>query len=338
MKAARLFGPKEFRVVDVENPQLDPDGVIARVQACGVCGSELHWYNSGPQAGQTSRGMGHEYGGEIVEVGANVTGYKVGDRVAGRGGPAFAEYIAIPAERLANRFDTNVVKIPDEMSYEVGSTIEPLSCGVNAALRAQPQSTDTAVVLGAGMIGQGSWQALKAMGVSRVIVTEMGKKRLEITKALGADVVINAAEEDPVERVNELTFGKGAEIVVECVGAGPTLGQALDMVRGGGWWQNSQAKSRGLETQEDILSVGGKIVLVGQTGQQVDWPLNRLVFKSVRIIGSVIGPMTPTMEFIGQGKIQAEPLITHEFSLDEITQAFEMQANADESVKVVVKP
>jgi len=339
MKAAIFHGPKDFSVEEVSDPILEPDGAIIRVKACGICGSDLHIYNmGGPE--QSWRVLGHEFSGEVVEVGANVADLKPGMRVAVGGTGAYAEYVGIPLVML-NR---NVFPLPDDMSYEAGATTEPVSVGVNAAKRAEPKEDDIVVVLGAGMIGQGTWQAFKAMGVSRVIVSEIGKKRLEVTKALGADMVINAAEEDPVARINEITSGEGADIVAECAGSASALRQASEMVRGGGYWQlmmgtqiGSPPRSRN-RAPFDMLSDGGKIMMVAVYENMVEWQPTPVMIKGVRMIGCIAGRLGDAMELMSAGKINTQPLITHQFPLDEITEAFEMQARPEEAVKVMIKP
>ncbi len=339
MKAAVFHGPGDFRVEEVSDPTLQPDGAIIRVKACGICGSDLHIYKQGGTE-QSRRVLGHEFSGEVAEVGANVTDLKPGMRVAVGGAGAYAEYVGLSRVML-NR---NVFPLPEDMSYEVGATTEPTSVGVNAAKRAEPKEDDIVVVLGAGMIGQGTWQAFKAMGVSRVIVSEIGKKRLEVTRALGADMVINAAEEDPVERINEITSGEGADIVADCAGSGSALQQATEMVRGGGYWQvtrmmysGSQPRSRD-RAAIDILSDGGRIMMVAVYENMVEWQPTAVMVKGVRMIGCIAGRLGEALELMRAGKINTKPLITHEFPLDKITEAFEMQARPEEAVKVVIKP
>ena len=335
MKAAVFHGPGDFRVENVSDPVLDPDGVILRVKACGICGSDVHTYHQGGLPG-APRVLGHEFSGEVIEAGANVTGIKKGDRLAGRGGAAFAEYIGIPRALLDKSFDCWTVMLPEDMSYDVGATIEPVSCGVNAAKRAEPRAEDIVVVLGAGIIGQSTWQAFKAMGVSRVIVSELGRKRLEAAQALGADMVINAAEEDPVERINEITSGEGADIVADCAGSASTLRQATEMVRGGGYWQMMRGPRGG--TAIDLLSDGGKIMQVGNSERLAEWQPATVSAKGVRVIGCIVGRVGEALELMRAGKINTEPLVTHEFPLEEITEAFEMQARPEEAVKVLSKP
>jgi len=338
MKAAILHGAKEFRIENVDDPTLEPNGIIVKVKACGICGSDLHRYHQGASP-QAQGILGHEWGGEVTEVGVNVTDIKPGDRVAVAGGGAYAEYVGIPWAML-NR---NIFQLPDDMPYEVAATIEPVSCGVNAAERAEPKPEDTVVVLGAGMIGQGTWQAFKASGVSKVIVSEIGKKRLDLTRALGPDVLINAAEENPVERVNEITSGEGADIVADCAGSASALQQATMMVRGGGYWKammmrTAAPRQPGNRTPIDILSDGGKIMLVATYESMVEWQPTIPVAKGVRLIGCIAGRLGDSLELMRAGKIDTRSLVTHEFPLDKITEAFETQAKPEEAVKVVIKP
>ncbi len=339
MKAAILHRAKEFRVEKVDDPTLEPNGIIVKVKACGICGSDLHRYHQGASP-QAQGILGHEWSGEVTGVGSNVTDIKPGDRVAVAGGGAYAEYVGVPWAML-NR---NVFPLPDDMSYEVAATIEPVSCGVNAAKRAEPKPEDLVVVLGAGMIGQGTWQAFKAMGVSKVIVSEIGKKRLELTRALGPDMVIDATKENPVEKINEITSGEGADIVADCAGSASALQQATMMVRGGGYWQAMMMRRSGAPRQPrnrtaiDILSDGGKIMLVATYENMVEWQPTIPVAKGVRLIGCIAGRLGDSLELMRAGKIDTRSLVTHEFPLDKINEAFETQAKPEEAVKVVIKP
>lgn len=354
MKAATYYGAGDIRVENVSDPKLEAGGVLIKVKACGICGSDLHPYKVGGliEAGFIQPGliMGHEFSGDVVEVGVNVTGIKKGDRVTAgsilpcgecdlcRGGQtnrcsdmkvlgfqipgAFAEYVSIPLA-IVNQ---TIFPLPDEISYEEGATVEPLSVGANAARRAEPRHEDIVVVLGAGMIGQCAMQSFKAMGVAKVIISEVSKKRLEVAKATGADIIINAAEEDPVQRVREVTSGVGADIVAECAGAPITFQQAIGMVRGS--LQQAFEKER----------PDGKIMLVGVYEEPIAWMPIMVINNSVRMIGCFAGDFLPAIDLLKTGKVNSKPLITHEFPLDRAKEAFEAQLKTDESIKVLIKP
>ena len=349
MKTAVLRGPRDFRIEDVSDPQLAPDGVIIQVKAFGICGSELPLYSRGlPSEAVRERGevavsksmSGHEFSGVVAEVGANVTNVKPGDRVAAGGYGGYSEYIHVPTAR-------GCLLLPDDMSFEVGATIEPVGIGVGVVTKAKPQAGDTVVVLGAGMIGQGTWQVFKAMGAGKVIVTDLTKKRVDAARELGADVVINAAEEDPVEIVNELTSGMGADIVVDAAGEPETFKQMFEIVRGGGLYQIQVAgipTDRHTNTEVggksiDPMSFGGKLVFVGTYEKPInDWYPNIIYTKALQIVGNWGGMMKPAFDLMTAGKVNTVPLVTHEFPLAEINEAFEQQLRRDESVKVVVHP
>lgn len=338
MKAAVFYGPGDIRVEDVSEPQVEPDGILIQVKACGICGSDLHIYKLG---GQVEPGlvMGHEFSGDVIEVGANVADIKKGDRVIatgwkpcgeckwcqsgqpllctqikiiGIGFPgAFAERVSVPLAGV----NVNVFPLADEMSYEIGATVEPLSVAVYAATTAEPASENTVVVLGAGAIGQCVLQVFKAMGVGKVIVSETSKMRLELAKAMGADVVINAAEEDPVERVREATSEMGADIVVECAGVPATFHQAIEMV-----------------------ARRGKIMLVGVYEEPIQWEPLYLIGKNIRMIGCLGGGFLQAIDFLQTGIINTRPIVTHEFPLDKAHEAFKTQLKTEEAVKVLIKP
>ena len=338
MNAAIYYGPGDIRVQDVSKPRLEPDGILVKVKACGICGSDMHPYRVG---GLIRPGtiMGHEFSGDVVEVGANVQDIKEGDRVTAAGylpcgecywcqrkqyyrcfkmqllgyefPGAFAEYVSVPLALL----NMTVFMLPDEVTYKEGATVEPLSVGAHAVRMAEPSATDTVVILGAGMIGQCAMQVFKAMGAAKVIVCEIGKKRLEVAKATGADVVINAAEEDPIDGVREATSGMWADIVAECAGAPATFHQAIAMVRG-----------------------GGKIALVGMCEEPIKWNPAAIIRKNVRMIGCLGGSFPRAIDFLKSRKVDTKPLVTHEFPLDRAREAFETQLKVDEAVKVLVKP
>jgi 2-desacetyl-2-hydroxyethyl bacteriochlorophyllide A dehydrogenase len=238
----------------------------------------------------------------------------------------YAEYMFVPDAGL-NR---NVYSIPDSVSFEEASFLEPLWGAYKWVEMAEPQPRDTAVVTGLGTIGLLVVQVLKER-VSRVIVSDVSQKRLQLARELGADVVIDAAEEDPLAKVIELTgsgrsfSGRGggrADVVIECSGAPEAFKQAIEMTR-----------------------TGGHIVLVGLYEHDISFDVNRIIHKQLKLVSSFNrGRRSPSEEIIDcmtlieSGKVKVKPLISHEFSLDEIMPAFEVQTKPSESVKVMMKP
>jgi len=336
MKAAVLHGAFDIRIEDLPKPKVDPDSILIKVRACGICGSDLHRYKLG---GQGRMIFGHEFSGDVVEVGANVAEIKKGERITGSGyrpcqqcywckqgqfhrcsamafvgyelPGALAEYVLLPRAQLGR----TIFRLPGALTYAEGATVEPLSVAAYTIRRLQPQAENTVVVLGAGMIGLCVIQVLKAIGVSKVIVSGRRAKRLEAARQSGADLVINAAEEDPVLAVKESTSGMCADIVVECAGTPTTFQQAFDMVRG-----------------------GGKIMLVGVYEQSVSWDPNAAINRNVTVIGCLGGHFPRAIDFLESGKVKTRPLITHELPLDRAKEAFEIQLRAQDAIKVLVKP
>jgi len=339
MKAAVYYGAGDIRIEEVGYPEVEPNGIVIQVKACGICGSDMHIYKLGGRD-QIPAGliMGHEFSGDVVDVGVNVTDIKKGDRVIatgvkpcgecywcqqeqpmlctqmqiiGIGFPgAFAEYVSVPTTIL----NMNVFPL-NNLSYEVGATAEPLCVAVYAATTAEPAPEHNVVVLGAGTIGQCVTQVLKAIGVNQVIVSETSKKRRELAKAMGADVVIDAATENPLKRVAQATGMLGADTVIECAGVPATFHQSLEMVRR-----------------------GGKIMIVGVYEQPIEWEPISMIMKNIRMIGCLGGGFPQAIEYLQSGKVNTKPLISHEFPLDKAKEAFETQLKADESIKVLIKP
>ena len=238
----------------------------------------------------------------------------------------YAEYAVVPDAVL----DGNIFKIPDSISWEEAAFIEPLWGAYRWVMMADPHPYDVAVVTGLGTIGLLVMEVLKNY-VSQVIVSEVSQKRLTLARELGADVAINAAREDPLNKVVELT-GKGrtfsgksggcADIVIECSGVSSVLQQAIEMTR-----------------------TGGRIVLVGLFEEDVPINVNHLVHKQLSLISSFNWGKQPVSqeikEAIGllvEGRVNVKPLISHEFPVDRIMEAFEVQTKPDQSIKVLIKP
>jgi len=238
----------------------------------------------------------------------------------------FAEYAVVPDAVL----DSNIFKIPDSISWEEAAFIEPLWGAYRWVMMANPQRYDVAVVTGLGTIGLLVMEVLKNY-VSQVIVAEVSPKRLEMARQLGADVVIDAAKEEPLKKVVELT-GKGrtfsgksggcADFVMECSGVSGVLQQAIEMTR-----------------------TGGSIVLVGLFEADVPINVNHLIHKQLSLISSFNWGKQPTSQEIKEaigllvdGKVKVKPLISHEFPVDRIMEAFEVQTRPEQSIKVLIKP
>lgn len=329
MRAVAFLGKKDVRVVEVEKPVAGDDGVVVRVHACGICGTDMHVYNSDLFTGVSTklidghRIIGHEFTGEIVDVGRKARGWMVGDRVVSvhnKGG--MAEFVHIP-----DRWLKDLYRIPPGLSYNVAATLEPFCNPVHSFHLREPQAGETAVIFGAGILGLGHLQVIKAYTSARVIVVDISPLRLQIARKLGADEVINAREADPVQEIKRLTGeypvrylnkpASGCDVVFECAGLPLTLGQALELVK----------------------PVGGAVVTAALYEGILPLDPNFVTLKHVTMYGSMgytDEEAREALDLIGNGRVQRDLLVTHTFPLAKAPQAFQVQGDAKTAVKVLL--
>ncbi|OCB54696.1 theronine dehydrogenase [Mycobacterium malmoense] len=251
MKLAMVTGAGKAEIVDTDRPEVGPRDVLVRMRACGICGSDAFYIAIGgipPRQGRMP--LGHEPAGEVVEVGSGVTGLAVGDHVVinpmaaasgiignGGAGGALGDYLLV--ENAVR--GTSLEVIPDHIPWEVAALNEPMAVARHGVNRCKPKPSDKVVVFGAGPIGLGATLAFKSVGVSHVVVADLVPSRLEKALRIGADAVINAAEEDVVRRLIELhgegqsVFpGKaGTDIYLDAAGAPAVVNTALAAAKKG---------------------------------------------------------------------------------------------------------
>jgi threonine dehydrogenase-like Zn-dependent dehydrogenase len=251
MKVSMVTGPGKAEVVDADRPRVGPHDVLIRMRACGICGSDAFYITIGgvpPRQGHTP--LGHEPAGEVVQVGADVSGVAIGDHVVinpmaapsgiiGNGGAtgALADYLLI--ENAVR--GTSLEVIPNHIPWEVAALNEPMAVARHGANRCKPTPSDKVVIFGAGPIGLGATLAFKSLGVSHVVVTDLIPARLGKALQIGADAVINAADEDVVRRLIDLHGegtalfpGKaGTDIYLDAAGATAVVNTALDAAKRG---------------------------------------------------------------------------------------------------------
>lgn len=338
LKKAFLTDRMKIKVKDVPTPKPSPSQALVKVHACSICGTDLHSYRYGEEeimeripeelrgkrpnfyGAIGSKGGGHQIAGEVVELGTNVTKWKVGDRVAGAAAGGYAEYC--PMERIYH--------LPDELSYEEGSCVEPLAVGVAAIRRSGLRLGDTAVVLGAGPIGQFTLQCAKSAGAT-VYVTEVVWKRIELARMF-ADEVINPREVDAVKRVRELTAGIAPRAIFECAGRDETMKQLIEMA--GEYWTPYGQQTRGL-----IVSLFEK-----------PWAYNlfdnnAICGKNLELVGSLTyypyghpeDELRIAIELMRSDKVKIAPLITAKVPLEDIDRGFESLSKSEE-LGIVVQP
>ncbi|MQA10981.1 MAG: alcohol dehydrogenase catalytic domain-containing protein [Pseudonocardiaceae bacterium] len=339
MRAGVFRGVRQMPIEQVPDPVAGEADIVLNVRNCGVCGSDLHPYAQGV-FGDVGQIMGHEFSGEVIEVGRRVTGITVGDRVTGLpiqpcgrcrrcresighlcevwntrsiafGLPgAFAERVRIPDAVLGQ----NVHRLPDTVSFEAGALVEPLAVAVHAVRHTEPRPGQVAVVLGLGTIGLHIAQVLLAAGVAPVIGVDLSALRRQVAQQLGITVVDGAA--DVPAAIAELLDDGEVDVVFEATGAPALLQRALELVR-----------PRGL------------VMAVALYEQPAQLNATVVVHKEATVRGSAM--VTPedfrdSIELLATGKARYEPLITHRKPLDELAEAFEAQLDADKSVKVMV--
>ena len=333
MKAAVFHGPRDVRCETIDLPVLEDGQALLRVKACGICGSDLHTYRHGlfPDLGAPTaagRVLGHEFSGEIVETKGDVA-FREGDRVVTVGLGANAEYITVNASA-----DALTTSFAEDISFEEAATTEPLATSLHAVNLADPQDDETHVIFGAGIIGLGVLQCIKAMSAARTITVDVSSRRLELATELGSDVVVNAREADAVETVLNLTGGKQLDLVEAPSG---NVDAVYDCAGMGKDYQGTSV----LEQSLALARQGGRVVVVAVFEKPVEVDANTIVRKGIRLLGSwawTPGEFSQALELISSGRIDRKPLITHRFTLDEARDAYETQLKAEEAVKVMFTP
>ncbi|ANU46328.1 NAD(P)-dependent alcohol dehydrogenase [Enterocloster clostridioformis] len=342
MKVAVMLGIGKMGFEERDIPKAKDDEVLVKLEYVGICGSDLHYYETGAIGDYVVEPpfvLGHEPGGTVVEVGKNVKHLKVGDRVALEPGKTCGHcefcktgrynlcpdvvFFATPPvdgvfqEYVAHEADL-CFKLPDNVSTLEGALIEPLAVGFHAAIQGDAHLGQRAVVMGAGCIGLVSMMALKARGVSEVYVVDIMEKRLEKALELGATGVINGAKEDVLERVKELTDGAGMDLVIETAGTEITTRQAIHMAK-----------------------KGSNIVLVGYSKSgEMTLPMSlvldkELTFKTVFRYRHIY-PMA--IDAVAAGKVNLKGIVTDVFELDEAQKAMDYSVNNKaDIVKAVIR-
>ncbi|HDI07792.1 MAG TPA: hypothetical protein ENF76_05455 [Candidatus Bathyarchaeota archaeon] len=338
MKAAVYYSQKDIRIEEMPTPKIGDEEVLVEMKACGICGSDLmEWY----QSRKAPVVLGHEPAGVIAEAGKKVKEFQVGDRVFVHHHVAclkchycihgdytlceqftktniepggFAEYFRVPEPNL--RLDT--LRIPEKLSFEEATLIEPIGCCLRALSKCNIQTGDTMAVVGAGPAGVIHVMLSKLFGVSKVIAADFVEYRLNMAKKLGADIAVNAGEENVVEAVRSATDGRGADIAVVTAPNIKAYSDAVKLLRRGGTLCVF-ASTR----PDELLKVSPKT----------------LFFSEIKIVSSYSTSHIETrkaLELIESGRIKVGELITHRFPLRRIGEAFKMAAENKECLKIVI--
>lgn len=311
MKALVYHGPKDLRWEDIDDVNPGRGEVLIKIKAVGICGSDVHGY-----LGITGRRlppmvMGHEFSGEIQETGEGVTTLKVGDRVApypvifcgecelckqGKThicpnkkslgvldyNGAMAEYVCIPA-RL-------IFKLSDNISYNVGSMVEPIAVAYRGVNTAGDVSGKNILIVGAGTIGLLALAIVKMRNPAKVLVSDLSDNRLSVARKMGADVVINPSKENIGDIINVETNSIGVDIAIEAVGATPTVQQAMASLR-----------------------VGGTAVWIGNSAKMININMQEIVTRELKVFGTFIYTFKEfgeVVDLLNSGKLNVEPMIS----------------------------
>jgi L-iditol 2-dehydrogenase len=343
MNALLLSKYKHLEIANLPVPVLQPFDVLVQVAACGICGSDVHGYDGTSGRRIPPLVMGHEAAGIVAAIGSEVSGFAVGDRVTfdstvycgvctfcrrgevnlcddrqvvgvscgdyTRAG-AFAEYVAVPA-RI-------VYKLPENLAFAEAAMLEAVSVALHAVAVSKVEGGETALIIGAGMIGLLTLQAAHAAGCSRVFVADIDTTRLKSATGLGADKTFLASGEALTREILRLTGGRGVDVVFEAVGRNETVAAAIDCVR-----------------------KGGTVTLIGNISPQVDLPLQKVVSRQIRLQGSCAscGEYPEAMKLMSSGKIRVGPLITAVAPLSDGPAWFDrLHSGEPNLMKVVLDP
>ena len=314
MHAAILERPGRFRVEERPIPSIEPDELLVRTRACGICTSELDiWLGRLPGL-EYPRFIGHEPAGIVEAVGAEVRGFSVGDHVSvWSEGKGFAEYFATKAEYAAKLLPSTVLE------EALG---EPIACSTNGVRKADPQINDSVCLVGCGFMGLIMLQVFKARGVGLLIAVDTREGVLALAKSLGATHTINARNIDPVKAVKELTDGHGVDIGVEAAGTQATLDLVGNVVR-----MEGKLEVFGYHPGEPRRVPWGNW----------NWMAFHIINGHVRSSSIYVEGMRQGLSLLESGRLNMKPLITHRFSLGDINTGFDTAAAKKEGfIKGVV--
>ncbi len=343
MKALVLKAYNRFVYEDAPEPEIGPDEVLIQVKACGICGSDVHGMDGSSGRRIPPLIMGHEASGVIVKLGSNVQNFSEGERVTFdstiycgqcfycrrgqinlcdnrrvlgvscdeyRQHGAFAEYAAVPEHIL--------YRLPQGLSFQQAAMVEPVSIAVHAVELTPVALNDTAVVVGAGMIGLFVIQALRAAGCGKIIAVDIEQGKLKLASRLGADNVLRADLADVQAEVYKLTQNRGADIALEVVGNSAALNTAISSLR-----------------------KGGAVTVVGNLAPTAEFPLQFVVTRQITVNGSCssCGEYPACLDMIASGKINVNALISQVAPLSEGAAWFERLYNKEPGLmKVILEP
>jgi L-iditol 2-dehydrogenase len=339
MRVAMYYNNRDVRLEELPVPQIGPGELLIRTRASGICGSDLmEWY----RIKKAPLVLGHEITGEVAKVGDGVEDFKIGDRVfsshhvpcgkcryclAGHqsvcdllrtthfdpGG--FAEYIRVPKINV----ELGTFCIPDSMTFDEGSFIEPLACVVRAQRFAGLAAGQIVLIIGSGISGLLHIQLARTRGAARIVATDISDYRLKAAGQFGADETIHGAEDVPA-RLRDLNDGRLADLVIVCTGAMPAIQQAVKSV-----------------------DRGGTLLFFAPTAAGVDVPIPLFDYwrDEISVVTSYAGSgddLKESLDLIRDHKVRVGDMVTHRLSLAEAGLGFQLTASGQDSIKVIIDP
>ncbi len=341
MRVAMYYSNQDVRLEEMPVPEISSEEILLKVEASGICGSDvMEWY----RIHRVPLVLGHEVAGTIARVGDSVRQYKVGDRIAvshhvpcnachycmrghqtvcntlrqtsfDPGG--FAEFVRLPAINV-NR---GIYPLPDHVSFEEATFIEPIACVLRGQRLAGIQPGQKVLVIGSGIAGLLHIHLARVSGASQIIATDISEYRLDAARRFGADAAISAKEDKFTERIREINHGYLADLVIVCTGAPSAIFQALNSVER-----------------------CGTVLFFAPTDKGVTIPLsiNELFWRNeISLVSSYAGDFRDHMtalELISSGRLQVQEMITHRLKLSETGYGFQLVTKAQDSIKVIIEP
>ncbi|KJF44368.1 galactitol-1-phosphate 5-dehydrogenase [Draconibacterium sediminis] len=340
MKALVFENYNELVYKDVAEPVPAPNEVLVKVKACGICGSDVHGMDGSTGRRKPPLIMGHEASGGIAALGSEVSGWNIGDRVTFdstiyplndwytlnghynlsenrqvlgvspgtyKKHGAFAEYVTVPEHIL--------YKLPDNVSFEQAAMVEPAAVALHAIKQSGFQLGESAAVIGTGMIGLFLVQLLSLSNASPLFAIDVESSKLDMAKKFGAEVILNPNKDNLIKEVLARTNSRGIDHVFEAVGIEPTVNNAIEIVR-----------------------KGGKVVLVGNLSANINFPLQSVVTREIKILGScaIRGEYETVLQLIAAGKINVNEMISAVAPLSEGADWFKRLYNKEAGLKKVI--
>lgn len=339
MRVAMYYSNSDVRLEEMPMPKIGPGEILMKVHASGICGSDLmEWYRL-PKAPLV---LGHEVAGEVAEVGDGVKNFAPGDRIIAthhvpcntcrsclRGNHSscqtlrtthfdpggFAEYIRLPAINV----DRGVLKLPDGVTYDEASFVEPLGCVIRGQRLAGLGMTDSVLVMGSGITGLLQIQLARAQGAGRIIATDVNDYRLRAAMYFGADAAIDAGD-DVASKVREANEGRLPDMVIVCTGAVSAIQSAFK-----------------------LTDSGGTILFFAPSGPdaKMSVPFNDYWWSGIKTVSSYAaapGDLALALELIRARRVNVKDMVTHRIPLAETGRGFKMVEEAHDSIKIIVQP